>query len=170
MNHLTRSIEASLATGNAYAALATTLSLPDICGWLLDPLAGSKSRYVGWFERYVAHHYIHHIGPQRRRTVFLSGNDCYALRCAFLHEGREDISEQRARELLDSFQFTVAPQGWMVHCNLMNTKLQLQVDVFCHQFIEAVDKFHNDVSTNPEVVERMGAMLRIRDVRGNVIE
>ena len=170
MNHLVRSIEASLATGNAYAALATTLALPDICGWLLDPSAGSKARYVAWFERYLAHYYVHHIGPQHERTVFLSGNDCYALRCAFLHEGREDISEQRAQELLGSFQFTVAPQGSLVHCNLLNTSLQLQVDVFCRQFIEAVAQFQKDVSANPEVGERMGSMLRIRDVNGNVIE
>lgn len=170
MNHLIRSVEASLATGNAYAALATTLALPDICGWLLDPSARSKARYVAWFDRYVAHHYIHHIGPERTRTVFLSGNDCYALRCAFLHEGREDISEQKAQQLLDSFQFVVAPPGWVIHCNLLNTKLQLQVDVFCRQFTEAVARFQNDVSADPHVVQRMSSMLRVRDVNGNIVE
>ncbi len=82
--------------GNYYAALATTLNFPDICGWIVDPTVVSKARYIAWFDRYVAHHYVHCIGPDHERTVFLSGTDCYALRCAFLHEGREEITEQQA--------------------------------------------------------------------------
>lgn len=170
MDHYVRSINASLTTGNVCAALAMTLALPDICGWLLDPSASSRARYVAWFEKYVAHYYVHHIGPQHERTVFLSGNDCYALRCAFLHEGREDISEQRAQELLNSFQFTVAPPGWQIHCNLFGKTLQLQVDIFCRQFINAVTLFQTEISNSPEIVNRMQSLLRIKDVNGAVID
>jgi hypothetical protein len=171
MNHLLRSIEASLTTGNAYAALAMTLALPDICGWLLDPsVTSSKLRYVRWFDRYVTNYYIN-FGIPYPFMPFLSGNDCYALRCAFLHEGREDISTQRAQELLDTFQFTVAPsQDSQFHHNLFGTKLQLQVDLFCKQIIMAVTQFQKEVSANPEVMERMGSLLRIRDINGNVID
>lgn len=170
MNHLLKSIEASLATGNAYAALAVTLALPDICGWLLDPSASSKARYIAWFDRYIADHYVHHVGHQHSRTVFLTGNDCYALRCAFLHEGREDITEQRAQELLDRFQFTVAPQGWVIHCNLHNATLQLQVDIFCQQFMEGVVRFQADAASDAGVSHRMSSLLRVRDVNGNALE
>ncbi len=63
--------------------------------------------------------------------AFLSGNDCYALRCAYLHEGSDNISQQNAKEVVDKFHFIVAPKGSTIHCNMMNTKLQLQVDIFC---------------------------------------
>lgn len=170
MNHLIRSVEASLEEGNSYAALATTLALPDICGWILDPTVSSRARYVAWFDRYVAHHYVHHIGVDHTCTVFLSGNDCYALRCAFLHEGREDITEQRAQQLLDSFQFVVAPPGLIIHCNLHGTRLQLQVNIFCREFIEGVVQFQNDISADSKVVLRMSSLLRLYDVNGKVIE
>jgi hypothetical protein len=170
MNHLINSVEASLATGNWYAALATSLALPDICGWLLDPDAGSKARYVAWFDRYIADKYVYEIGPDRERTVFLTGADCYAIRCAFLHEGREDITEQRARVLLDRFEFTVAPEGLVVHCNLLGAKLQLQVDIFCREFLEGLRKFLADVAANDLVMQRMSLLLRLHDVNGNILQ
>ena len=98
MRHLLTAINASIAQQNWYAALSLTLALPDICGWLEDPSAPTQDRYVSWFDRFVAGNY---------ESFFLSGRDCYALRCAFLHEGREEIITQRAREVLDRFQFTV---------------------------------------------------------------
>ena len=62
--------------------------------------------------------------------VFLSGADCYALRCAFLHEGRDEITDQRAGEVLDAFAFVVPPAGSAIHSNQNNQTLQLQVDIF----------------------------------------
>ncbi len=112
-------------------------------------------------------HSLHRASGER--TVFLSGADCYALRCASLHEGREDTSVQRARELLDSFQITVAPEGWIVHCNLLGTRLQLQLDIFCRQFAEAAAQFEQEVANDPAVEGRLGSMLRIRDVNGNAL-
>ena len=169
MQHLVQSVERSLLSGNPYAALSTALALPDICGWLINPSSGSKDRYVAWFDRYLADKYVHHVGRSKTRTVFLTGNDCYALRCAFLHEGREDITEQRARQLIEKFQFVVAPQGWVVHCNLMNDTLQLQVDVFCTEVLDGVHRFQVDYAPYADIVKRMSALLRIHDVSGNVI-
>lgn len=169
MKHLRRSIELSLANGNAYGALAIALSVPDICGWLASPSVGSKARYIAWFDEYMGRNYIHFVDPSRERTVFLNGADCYALRCAFLHEGREDISEQRARQLLDSFQIIVAPKGWVVHCNLHGNTLQLQLDIFCRQFSDALVEFEMRTANDVEVQNRAASMLRIRDINGNAV-
>jgi hypothetical protein len=169
MQHLLTAINAAVEQQNWYAALSTTLALPDICGWLEDPAAGSQGRYVSWFDRLVGPEYIHAIGPTRERHVFLSGRDCYALRCAFLHEGREEIVSQRAREALGRFQFTVAPPGSMIHCNQFGSKLQLQVDIFCSQFVSGAERWLQDVGSDPDVASRFPSLLRIYDVNGTPI-
>jgi len=156
MRHLLTAINASIAQQNWYAAPSLTLALPDICGWLEDPSAPTQDRYVSWFDRFVAGNY---------ESFFLSGRDCYALRCAFLHEGREEIITQRAREVLDRFQFTVVPRpDLMIHCNRFGSKLQLQVDIFCSEFVAGGEEWLQKVGTRSEVQARMLSLLRIYDV------
>jgi hypothetical protein len=167
MNNFIQSIEKSLETNNYYAALAVALSAPDICGWLLDPNFGSKNRYIAWFEKYLLEKYTREATERREEHIFLSGSDCYALRCAFLHEGRENITDQRAREVLESFQFVVPPNGWTVHKNQFNDTLQLQVDVFCRDVIDGITCFIEEIQSNPDAMARMNQSLIIRDVNGN---
>jgi hypothetical protein len=169
MRNFIQSIEASLTTENHYAALGMALAAPDVCGWILDPSTPSKQRYIAWFEKYVQDKYTLEETKIQPRRVFLSGSDCYALRCAFLHEGRENISAQRAREVLESFQFVVPPPGWNIHNNKMNNTLQLQVDVFCRDLTEGVQAFLEDISSDSDCVARMNEALLIRDVNGNPI-
>jgi hypothetical protein len=169
MQHLLQSVTAAVAQRNWYAAVSTALAVPDICGWLEDPAAGSQNRYVAWFDRFVGPEYIREIGPDRERHVFLSGRDCYGLRCAFLHEGREEIVSQSAREALERFQFTVAPPTWTVHCNQLGSKLQLQVDIFCAQIVAGGERWLVEVGSQPEVGARMPSLLRIYDVNGTPI-
>jgi hypothetical protein len=70
--------------------------------------------------------------------TFLSGGDCYALRCAYLHQGEFGVLDQRARKALDEFRFTVPGDG-LVHNNRTDGALQLQVDIFCEQLCVAVE-------------------------------
>ena len=169
VQHLLTTIKASVAQQNWYAALSVTLALPDICGRLEDPAAKIQDRYVSWFDRFVAANYIPEIGPSHERHVFLSGRDCYALRCAFLHEGRDEISSQRAHEALERFKFAVTPPGTTVHCNKSGSKLQLQVDIFCLQFVAGGEAWYQQIGTRPEVEARMSSLLRIYDVYGNSV-
>ena len=169
MQHLLTAIKAAVAQRNWYAALCTTLALPDICGWLEDPTAKTQPRYVAWFDHFIASQYISEVGATHERHVFLSGRDCYALRCAFLHEGREEIANQVVREALDRFQFIVPPEGWMVHNNQHGSKLQLQVDIFCLQFAAGGECWLRDVGSKPEIAARMPSLLRIYDINGKPI-
>ena len=169
MNNLLHSIEQSLNTGNHYAALAMALAIPDICGWIEDPESSSKARYISWFEKYLKSKYVRQATDHNPEHTFLTGSDCYALRCAFLHEGRENITEQRAQQVLESFQFVVPPSGWTVHKNQANNTLQLQVDIFCRDVIEGVTQFLSDISTNKEALSRITQGLLIRDINGQPI-
>lgn len=167
MNHLLNAIEKALEADNHYAALAMSLSLPDICGWMQDPSSTSKARYVAWFEKYLQQTYTLPASADRPEHIFLNGSDCYALRCAYLHEGRDNITDQRAQQVLEAFQFVVPPKGWTVHCNQANQSLQLQVDIFCREIVGSVKQFLSDISDNHEAMQRLGQMIKIRDINGN---
>ncbi len=138
MKHLTRAVQLAVENKNWYAALITALTLPDIAGWVDSPCDFSSKRYAAWFKRFVQPKYTHQIGPKKVEHVFLSGNDCYALRCAILHEGRDVITDQKAKDALDRFQFLAPPKSLLVHMNQSDTRLQLQVDCFCQDVVDGV--------------------------------
>lgn len=166
MLRFTQAIEQSLNEENWYSALTLALALPDICANVCSPDEGSQRRYVRWYNQYMLQKYTHRIGADEVEHVFLRGEDCYALRCALLHEGSHDISEQRAQKVLENFSFVVPPKGWQVHMNQMNTSLQLQVDIFCRDICESVHKWIADNSfSNGE----LDSFLTITDVNGNPI-
>lgn len=146
MNHLTYSVESALRSQNWETALSLALALPDIAGRVEYPDLGSGRRYSLWFDQYVGHRYSHEIGADKTLHVFLSGDDCYALRCAYLHEGSSDITQQRARKALDSFLFSKPFPGANIHCNQSGNKLQLQVDIFCNDIIDGVHQWLSDIS------------------------
>ena len=150
---------------NWYAALVTTLTLPDICGWLEAPTSGSRDRYQKWFDRFVAHRYTGRIGPSREQHVFLSGTDCYALRCAVLHEGVDSTERQRAKQALTKFHFVAPRPGLVNHCNQFNNALQLQVDIFCTDVCSGVERWEAEVlNASSEVQSRTSELLRVHSL------
>lgn len=101
------------------------------------------------------------FGSGEHARVMLSGGDAYALRCAYLHEGNEDIVSQRARRAISSFVFVAVPDGRMVHCNQSNDVLQLQIDVFCRDICQAVE-FWAEGHLNE--LAALDTLLHIRDL------
>jgi hypothetical protein len=97
-------------------------------------------------------------------NVFLSGEDCFALRCAFLHEGADEIVRQRARKALESFIFVDPPPGGgAVHCNPSNAQLQLQVDRFCEDLCNGVEAWCSELMGDAAVQDRMNELLMIHE-------
>jgi hypothetical protein len=171
MKRFLHSVQIALKAGDWYGALSTALTLPDICGRIEAPEQGSKARYIDWFNRYLRDHYTAQIGPERKPHVFLHGEDCYALRCSYLHEGGGTIIEQRARKALDSFHFiTPPPNGSLVHMNQSNNVLQLQVDIFCKEMCAAVEQWMNSfVKGNSELEGRLKSLLEIHDSQKGIL-
>ena len=169
MQRFTNSVRLSVQTQNWYGALTTALTLPDVCGKLESPNGGSRARYARWFAQWVEPAYTSFIGPQRERHVFLSGDDCYALRCSYLHEGGSNIEHQTAREALDRFHFiTPPPNRCIVHMNQVNNTLQLQVDIFSLDIANAVDRWTETVAGLGDIRERMQSLLVIHDSSNGV--
>lgn len=70
------------------AELALALTIPSVCsryGLSAEELKyrGESKRYPDWYEKYVY--------PQYQ---FLTGKECYAVRCSILHNGDVDLYNQ----------------------------------------------------------------------------
>lgn len=171
MKRFLHSVDIALKAHDWYGALSTALTLPDICGRIEAPDQGSKPRYIDWFNRYLLQRYTAQIGPQRTTHVFLHGEDCYALRCSYLHEGGGSIVDQRARKALNSFHFiTPPPNNNLVHMNQSGNVLQLQVDIFCREMCAAVEKWIDDiVKGNAQLEARMVNLLEIHDSNKGIL-
>lgn len=159
MDRLVADVRAAVAAESWYSALALTLTLPDICGFVEAPNAGSQARYVQWFDREVAPRYL--VAFPGEPTQFLNGNDCYALRCAFLHQGEFDITDQRARDALRRFRFVVPPPKFFIHNNLIGVTLQLQVSEFCEDICRAVEAWLAAARCNPDHAQRLAQLASI---------
>jgi hypothetical protein len=160
----TESYRQLIATQQYHVALTIGLTLPDICTKLENP--GEKStckRYVQWFDKYMAKKYHANIGPKRILHVFLSGNDFYALRCSFLHQGETNIEEQKARDVLKDFVFVRPQLMSKIHLNRINDTLQLQVDIFCVDILLAVEDWLEEHKENEELNERAKNIIEINN-------
>lgn len=160
MMDLVSAIERSLSTQNWYSALALSLMLPDICGALAGKPYGGK-QYVEWFDEYLLEKY----------QDSLSGKDCYALRCSFLHEGADGIEKQRVRETLDKFAFI--PQRSHC-CKIARSQvgdpkydnkaiLQLSVDQFCRDLVDGTKRWLNDHGDSDVARNNLHDLLKIHE-------
>jgi hypothetical protein len=161
VQHFINATRAAVAQGNWYAALAVALTMPDICGRLESPSKGSQARFVDWYDRFLLKRYQANVGADRQLHTFLCGSDCYALRCAFLHQGEFGIDDQRAQQALEHFHFTVPRPGSFVHMNQMNNVLQLQVDRFCLDVSEGVEQWLVSVAANADIQGRVAKMASV---------
>ncbi|WP_279025099.1 hypothetical protein [Gibbsiella quercinecans] len=164
MINFTKALEMSIKTKNWYSVLFISLTLPDICGKIEEPNSNSsKQRTINWCDKYLTPIYTSTIGHSRRVSVFLSGSDFYALRCAYLHEGSSDITSQRAREVLENFLFIQPIDGeGYIHRNRLDNTLQLQVDEFGKDVLNAVQSWLNDIKDNPEKTNKINSLLEIK--------
>lgn len=136
--------------GRAFiTALQATLTLPDICSTLElgendDKKHGKGDRYAKWYDTYV-----------KKDHDFLNGNTCWKFRCSLLHEGSgyfepvyTKLGTHTGRVLFVCSGETSEYKG-LIHNNMINEAVQLDVDTFCHQMIEAVQKW-NDSARNTD--------------------
>jgi hypothetical protein len=172
MRHLVDGVRHAVAGRSWYAALGMALALPDICGYAETPKSRSGDRYSRWFTANVQPLYTQPPPPWSEGgtpLVSLSGDDCYALRCAFLHQGAVDITAQAARDVLDRFVFVVTPPNVSMHYSTTfhgergeHRRLLLQVDLFCEDICGAVDAWIAAL-TDPDVRARIAALPTIID-------
>ena len=154
MDKIIASIRKALSDKNHHAALFVALTLPDICA-ALEHGSATGARYAAWFETNLPDY-----------KGFLSGRDCYALRCSLLHQGKDDISEQRIREVLEHYVFLESG----AHCNLFAdisingedlSFLQLNAAAFCEDLCRAAETWISSVSSNTDIRNRLKSTIKI---------
>lgn len=157
MERFTNSIRKNLEAENWYGALFMALTMPDICGKIsLPAIEHSGPRYKNWFDANLAQ--INKTSIMGKEVVFLTSSDCWALRCSLLHAGTDDITEQRAREVLNKFEFTTLG----MHRIHINNILTLNVTEFCNEIIYAVDAWYAPIANDPEVKDKISKMISIK--------
>jgi hypothetical protein len=87
MQHLIDDVRGAANDRNRYAALSLALALPDIAGRLEYGPCGAQARFARWFGEFVAPRFIARFMGTPDTSITLAGRDCYALRCAYLHQG-----------------------------------------------------------------------------------
>lgn len=155
MQNIIDSIRQSIENGNLYSALFVSLTIPDICA-ALEHGETTGRRYSDWFEANLQY------------DGFLSGNDCYALRCSVLHQGIDDISNQRMQEVLEHYVFLTDGPHLNVFrdCVFNGVKksfLQLKTGDFCEDMCIASEKWLANNVDNEAIQERLSHTLEIHE-------
>lgn len=154
MEDFLNALRISVSTENWYAAIMIALSLPDICGSIDIPGKDkSQKRYADWFDIHVGKKYTI-ISPSGEEIVFMTGNDCYALRCAVLHQGISDTMDQKAHDVVDYFRFH---HSKVCHMHNLQQKGRLLIDIptFCNDIIEGVLEWEGVVATDSDTRRKL---------------
>ena len=126
MRDLLGQIRRASGAGLYYAALFPALALPDICAALeSDDGIATAPRYIAWFDKWVAPRY----------QGWFSGEDCYAFRCSLLHQG----STQHPRSRYARILFLEPGSGMVLHNNILNDALNIDVRIFCEDVAAGVE-------------------------------
>ncbi len=146
------SVKDSIGNRNWYAALTVSLTLPDIASKIQYPdINNISKRYSAWFHSYLGSIY----------SDLLVGEDCYALRCALLHEGGGVISKQRAKKILNEIHFAAFDDGNSVDKIKINNVLQLDVKKFCEEVIDGVEQWLSDIASDKVKTSKIDDFLYI---------
>ncbi len=129
MNDFLSQIRAANSANLYYVALFCTLALPDICSSLEAPDGRTTAaRYEYWFDKFVAPKY----------HSFLDGRTCYQFRCSILHQGTTQHPNSQYSRIIflepDS-------SGFVMHNNVLNDALNIDVRIFCEDVISAVESW-----------------------------
>ena len=135
MKRFVESIKKSVEEENWYSALSLTPIMPDICSNLENPNTRTKWRYIEWFNEYVKIDYL----DMTKKVQKLSGVDCYALRCIYIHQGDDDTDEQSISNIFKRFEFEYFKQEGQRMSYSKGDTVFLQVNSFCRAICDGVE-------------------------------
>ena len=150
------SIRQAVKDRNWYAALALALTMPDICGNIKYP-GPSKDRYIKWFDDYVLKRYQSNVGASMRLKTWLSGYECYLIRCRMLHQGTEIIDQKATVDIIKRFKFTSSD----CHLIQIGDTLVINAGKFAIDICDSVREYIGSISKCPEEWKKMDDMIYI---------
>ena len=156
-------IKAALDAKLYYLAIATSLSIPDVCSCLEcnpDTIWVTSRKYKAWFDANLA-----------QRFSNLTSDDCYRLRCGVLHQGKFGRPDSRydrviflapnpSLRMAKDILVTVTPG--VTFGDVTGKVLQIEAVWFCEQFIDAVQQWAVTKINDPNVQTNVPNLVRLR--------
>lgn len=138
MKRLLKEIEQALNSGLYLLALQSCATLPDICGALMskDGVA-SPGAYKTWYDQY----------GQKFLKCSLPAEDCYLFRNSILHQAKTVPSPRKSQTATYSRIIFTLPEtnNNVLHNNIINGGLNLDLIFFCKGMITATEKWIEDM-------------------------
>jgi hypothetical protein len=155
------SITLSITSKNYFAALSIALMLPDICSAIQDKSGTTNGNlYSNWFDTYLSKYYS--SLNSGKEIIFLSGKECYAIRCSYLHQGIHEISHQKvlAKQQDNSNHIKFMAEMTSDKIKLGDT-LCLSLENFCNYMIDGVNEWIVKNSKNKLVTDRISQLPKV---------
>src|SRR5207244_2499999 len=109
------------------------------------------ARYASWFDRWVAGRYV----------GTLTGEDAYRFRCSMLHQGRTSHPGGRYSRII--FVEPGAAPGLLMHNNVLNDALNLDVGRFCRDVCEGALAWRAEAQSTPQYERNLKAFVSRHD-------
>lgn len=144
MERIISDIRNSLENKCYFAALALTLTLPDICGSAEYPSYKDNvpKRYIEWAEKY--------IGKLDEGTPYLSGEIIYNIRNKFLHRGEPSLNTKKINDesnKVDCFYFVIGDATKIWSCQAcINSQRAMVYDItyFCELITNCAELYYRN--------------------------
>jgi len=141
-------IDRALDQGFFYLAVATVLTLPDLCVSLISEDARSTGkRYIEWCDT--------NLGSE---FVYVSGDDLWSFRCGVSHNGRFGDLKHDVGRVVFSLPFR---GNRLIDC-VINDAYIYSVEDFCRNFMAAVRKWYWSNEENPNLKQNIERMVQYR--------
>ena len=143
---------------NYYSGLALALSILDICAKIEYPaIEKIGDRYRKWVEEWC-------------KMISISADDCYALRCAYLHSGTDALEGRSAENaIFDAIGFTVGKSGggWLTRAfpsadGKSKPTAAILVESLCQEIATSADDWCRARGTDQRVADRIAALMQMR--------
>lgn len=145
MRELLKQTRVAVNTDLYYVALVTSLAIPDIAAALdSDDGRTCGKRYANWYDKWVKPQ----LSKTRGRENPLSGAECYAWRCAMLHQGRSQRETDTYRHIM--FAHPKVSLGSIHYCTVGGDTLLIRLA----DFVEEMAKGCEDWLCSIEETER----------------
>ena len=151
MRDVLNQIRAANDAGLYYVALFSALAVPDICGAIeTQDGAATGQKYKACFDRWVAPKYSFHGGTT------ITGEVCYYYRCAALHQGRATHPRMQYSRIV----FVEPNPRFIMHNNVMNDALNIDVKAFCEDIISACEAWLTAAAADPTVQSNLASSMQ----------
>jgi hypothetical protein len=152
-----KQVEAASAAGLYYLSLAGALMVPDMCAALgAQDGRTSRVKYTAWFDSYAATKFT------AFGECFLTGEECYGLRCSMLHQAGLDPSRGRYSRVW--FIEPGSTDSIVMHLNQTRGALNIDVQIFVTDVVAAARAWITTVSgTQPYETNAAKTMRRHLD-------